>query len=433
MQFFQDLGALVERRWRDENYNEEVFPALAEQVLVEGGPYGVIDPWDVIKWLTAATELPEQRDIPAMFGNPPITLYDGARFYIDIYYWVDGTTSIHQHAFCGAFQVWLGGSIHCKYDFTERRKVSAHFSVGDMQLRSVDLLTGGDVRQIRAGKEFIHSLFHLDRPSATIVIRTRQSQIGLPQYNYLKPSFAVDPFFTEAAMVKKVQAAGLLFNVKHPETDSLISDMLSFSDFQTAFSILDLASGTLSNNRLERAFGLSTGNQRFDSLLDVARKRHGDLVDLILPIFEEVQRQQNLIHRRGQITSNEHRFLLALLLNVPDRVKLLELVKQRVPDRNPIETVMEWIEELADTKAVGSNEANVLGIEGVDEDYLLVLQRMLEGASLADLREAFEEEFSADNLEDLGEKPKELYEAIRNSALFKAIFLDSEKPPSADR
>lgn len=428
MQFFQNLGALVEKRWRDENYNEDIFPALADHVLADGGPHGVIDPWDVIRWLNETTQLPEQRDVPGMFGNPPITLYDGPRFYIDIYYWVDGTTSIHQHAFCGAFQVLLGSSIHCKYDFVERQEVSAHFSVGEMLLKKVDLLEEGAIRRILPGKQFIHSLFHLDRPSATVVIRTRQSQIGLPQYNYLKPSFAVDPFFTEAAMVKRVQSVALLFNIKHPEADSLIADMLSLSDFHTAFSVLDLAFGTLSNDRLERAFGLSMGNKRFDSLLETARRRHGDLVDLILPVFQEVQRQQNLIQRRGQITSNEHRFFLALLLNVPDRVKLLDLVRQRFPERNPIETVTDWIEELASTKAVGSSEPNVLGIEGVDDDYLFVLQCMLEGRTISDTITAFEEEFSAEQATSSGGKPEELYNAIRNSTLFRSIFLDTPEP-----
>jgi hypothetical protein len=40
-------------------------------------------------------------------------------------------------------------------------------------------------------------------------------------------------------------------------------------------------------------------------LLEIVRRRHGALVDLILPVIEEAQRQQHLIQRRGQVTSNE--------------------------------------------------------------------------------------------------------------------------------
>jgi hypothetical protein len=49
---------------------------------------------------------------------------------------------------------------------------------------------------------------------------------------------------------------------------------------------------------------------------------------------------------------------------------------------------------------------------------------MLEGLSIQATRNAFEKEFSADYLASLGDKPEELYNAIRESLLFKAIFLD---------
>ncbi|MFN2514442.1 MAG: hypothetical protein ABR568_23900, partial [Pyrinomonadaceae bacterium] len=57
-----------------------------------------------------AASLPHQYDVEGRFGNPPITLFAGPRFHIDVYYWLDGTTSIHQHSFTGAFQVLLGSS-----------------------------------------------------------------------------------------------------------------------------------------------------------------------------------------------------------------------------------------------------------------------------------------------------------------------------------
>src|ERR1044072_2826981 len=148
MQFFQDLGSLVEQRWRDEDYSEEVFPEIAERALIELPSHNQVNPWDIIRWFNTTTKMPEQQDVSGVFGNPPITLYNGPRFYIDVYYWLDGTTSIHQHGFCGAFQVLLGSSIHSQYDFEEKRKVNAHFSVGQITLNSVELLKEGDVRRI---------------------------------------------------------------------------------------------------------------------------------------------------------------------------------------------------------------------------------------------------------------------------------------------
>ena len=119
MQAFQDLGVLVERRWRDHNYSEECFPKIAASVLADSNASKRIDPWDVIRWVHNAEALPEQQDVDGGFGDPPITIFCGSRFFIDVYYWLDGTTSIHQHSFSGAFQVLLGSSIHSRYSFRE--------------------------------------------------------------------------------------------------------------------------------------------------------------------------------------------------------------------------------------------------------------------------------------------------------------------------
>src|SRR5215212_3150417 len=161
MQEFEKLGELVESRWKTENYNEQAFPEIAAQALVESDLPSRVDPWEIIRWVHSAVALPEQQDLEGRFGNPPITLFTGARFYIDIYFWLDGTTTIHQHAFTGAFQVLLGSSIHSRYSFSEQRVLNEHFSIGEISLEEVDLLRVNDIRMIRPGKNFIHSLFHL--------------------------------------------------------------------------------------------------------------------------------------------------------------------------------------------------------------------------------------------------------------------------------
>jgi len=121
MEDFQKLGALVESRWKAENYNELLFPKIAAQALAEYDLPARVDPWDIIRWVHTTPSLPEQRDVEGRFGNPPVTLFSGPRFHIDVYYWLDGTTSIHQHSFTGAFQVLLGSSIHSRYSFRENK------------------------------------------------------------------------------------------------------------------------------------------------------------------------------------------------------------------------------------------------------------------------------------------------------------------------
>ena len=184
MELFQKLGAEVEQLWRDENYDETVFPAIAANALEEANLPGKISAWEVIEWTLGQTVLPEQRDVRGSFGDPPITLYNSPRFHIDVYFWLEGTTAIHQHAFCGAFQVMHGSSIHSHYEFELRERINIFAELGEMNLKTVEYLEVGKVRQIAAGRQYIHGLFHLDQPSATIVVRTSRSPMNLPQFSY---------------------------------------------------------------------------------------------------------------------------------------------------------------------------------------------------------------------------------------------------------
>ena len=99
MQFFQTLGAQVERDWRDKNYHEEAFPDIAARALAEKDALKKVSPWDIIQGLLTETDLPRQRRDE--FGDLAIVVHQGERFRIEAYFWLDGTTSIHQHGFSG--------------------------------------------------------------------------------------------------------------------------------------------------------------------------------------------------------------------------------------------------------------------------------------------------------------------------------------------
>ena len=420
MRLFAELGALVESRWRDQNYDEELFSAIAAQALSEMKLSDRVDPWEIIGWVHATPNLPQQMDLEANFGNPPLTLYVGPRFYIDVYYWLDGTTTIHQHAFSGAFQVLLGGSVHARYRFEKDREINPHFLAGKLLAGEVSLLTQGEIREIHPGPQFIHSLFHLARPSATITIRTYKAPGAAVQYSYLKPFLAINPFFTDASLTKKVQTVSLLLRMKHPEADKFIRKLIESSDFQTAYAVLEQAFDFLCHRELEQIVGLSRSYDRFQALLDRARARHGELAELLLPVFDEEWRQNDIARRRDQIKGEEHRFFLALLLNVPERTTILRLVKERFSDRDAVDLVMTWIRELAATKIFGSHEPNVLGLENFDEAHLFVLKCLLQGLT----PEGIEAKASTvpDQAASLQSSIADVANEIRNLPLFKPTF-----------
>ena len=54
MEEFQALGALIENRWKAENYSEQLFPEVAAQALVEADLPARVDPWEIIRWVHTA-------------------------------------------------------------------------------------------------------------------------------------------------------------------------------------------------------------------------------------------------------------------------------------------------------------------------------------------------------------------------------------------
>ncbi|MGH9929632.1 MAG: hypothetical protein ACREA9_10480 [Pyrinomonadaceae bacterium] len=424
MEEFQKLGALVESRWKAENYSEQRFPEIAAPALVESDLPARVDPWEILRWVHTAESLPQQHDVEGRFGNPPITLFSGPRFFIDIYYWLDGTTSIHQHSFTGAFQVLLGSSIHSRYSFREDKIINEHFSVGELALEEVQLLKLKDVRMIRAGRNFIHSLFHLDRPSATITIRTEHTPSAALQYDYRKPHFALDPFFRNPVMIKKLQTIGLLLGMKHKDADTMIGDLCCSSDFQTAYFALAETYTQLQSNEMDALFGLSTGKDRFKAILERCKSVHGELTDLVLPVLEEQERQMSIIQRRSTITKDAHRFFLALLLNIPSREKILALVRQRYPDQNPVETILDWVEELGRTRVLGSKETNALGMPEFDDSYVFVLECLLQGLSGEEINQRAMAQYPPDNAAELITRIPALSGALKHSTLFKSLLAD---------
>jgi len=383
---FTELGALVESRWSDQNYAESVFPEIAAQSLSESNLCNLVDPWAIIRWVHSASTLPMQMDLQAKFGNPPITLYVGPRFYIDIYYWLDGTTTIHQHAFSGAFQVLHGSSVHAGYRFEVEREINPHLLTGMLSFRDVSLLARGDIREIHPGPKFIHSLFHLERPSVTITIRTYKAADFARQYSYLKPSLAINPFFADVSLIRRVQTVSLILRMKHPEADKFIGELVESSDFHTVYAVLREAFDFLCHRELEEIVGVTRSRDRFEALLERARRKHGELVDLLEPVFEEEWRQTEIIRRRAEVKNEDHRFMMALILNVPERTRMLELVKERFSDGDAIDLIVGWVRELSATRTFGSKESNVLGSQEFNDGHLFVLRGLLQGLTVEEIK-----------------------------------------------
>lgn len=402
MELFTKLGDEVEQAWRDANYDELQLPAIAKAKLAEHDLPSRLTPWDVLEWAMTRPELPPQADPNASFGDPPITVYTGARFHIDVYFWFQGTTATHQHAFSGAFQVFAGSSIHSWYRFVEDDHVNVYMKYGRLELKVCELLKVGDVQEIIAGNEYIHSLFHLDDPSVTIVVRTNKSPMYLPQYSYHKPHVAVDPFFVQNSMTRKIQSTAALLKARRPDADEKIVEMLSGLDIHQTYHVLSSLRPMLRSDKVKQMFGVENFDERFGRIFAAAQTRHGERADRLLDVFKRQDKLSFVVERRNFVTNPELRFFLAVILNVDGRDNIFKLIKQRFPESDPKEKVLDWTFDLANTRVMGIEPPNALGIENFGDIDIAIFEEMLNGRSAEEINGTLSEQGAT--VEDLDDR-----------------------------
>jgi hypothetical protein len=286
-----------------------------------------------------AEDQPPQSD--SDFGQPEIIVYSHPRFYIQLLFWLDGTTAIHQHEFSGAFHVMHGSSIHAHYNFEKPQPITPYLRVGHVKLKDVELLETGRTVSIASGPGAIHSLFHLDSPSVSVVVRTQHDPGTGPQLNYLPPHVAFDPHFSDQLTMRRKQLLDVLEQTEDAAYAKLVREMIADLDFERGFSVLHHTMGYLQHLNA------------WQPVLRTFEKKHGKLASGIAASLDEDARRSVIRSLRGSITEPEHRFFLALLMNAPTHKDLLALVAQRFPKQQPADVVVRWIEELAEATEDG--------------------------------------------------------------------------------
>ena len=337
--FFQQLGRTVLDRWKRENFSLAKFPEIARAALDERPPAEHVDLPALMRDFLLRDEQPPQSD--SDFGEPEIVAYSHPRFYVQLLFWMDGTTAIHQHEFSGAFHVMHGSSIHAHYEFDKAQPVTPYLRVGDLRMKTMELLESGRTVPIVSGPQTIHSLFHLDSPSVTVVVRTQHDPGTGPQWTYLPPHVAIDPQFNDRLAARRHQLLDVLSQAGDPGYADLVVEMVADLDFERGFSVLRHCMGDLQD------LG------QWEPVLRAFEKKHGALAAGVAATLKEDVRRGVIKAMRGAIVEPEHRFFLALLMNAPTRADLLALVAQRFPDEAPLATVVRWVEELTEVSDEG--------------------------------------------------------------------------------
>jgi hypothetical protein len=337
--FFNDLGRTVLEHWKRENFSLAKFPEIAQNALEARPPAKHVDLAGLMRDFLLSDEQPFQTD--SEFGEPEIVAYSHPQFYIQLLFWMDGTTAIHQHEFSGAFHVMHGSSIHAHYTFEKARQITPFMRVGNVKMKKIEILEKGRTVPIVSGHQTIHSLFHLDSPSVTVVVRTQHDPGTGPQFNYLPPHMAIDPHHGDLLTARRTQLLDVLEHTQDTGYGEIAMQMIADLDFERGFYVLRHCREQL--HQLDE----------WDALIKAFEKKHKSLAVGVGATLREEVRRSLIKGLRSEITQPEHRFFLALLMNTATRADLLALVAQRFPRREPLGIVLRWMEELMDVSNEG--------------------------------------------------------------------------------
>jgi hypothetical protein len=211
--------------------------------------------------------------------------------------------------------------------------VTARFRTGELKLRETALLPTGTTVQIASGSDCIHSLFHLETPSVTIVVRTHSDPGTDPQFTYLPPHVALDPIQNDTLTLRRKQLLDVLEQTGDPSYPELVLRLIGELDLERGFFILQNGIGHL------RSLGV------WETIWAAFVKKHGAKARPLLPTLEEIVRRDAIVAMRAMVTDPDLRFFLALLLNIPDRKQILEMIADRYKGA-PLDTIQQWALEL---------------------------------------------------------------------------------------
>jgi hypothetical protein len=336
---FDQLGRAVLKRWKQDNFSLGKFPGIATAALDECSPAMQMDVPAFMRDFLLSEEQPAQSD--SDFGEPEIIVFSHPRFYIQLLFWMEGTTAIHQHGFSGAFHVMRGSSIHAEYAFEKAQAVTPYLRIGNLRLRKMEILETGRTVPILSGPGQIHSLFHLDSPSMTVVVRTQHDPGTDPQFNYLPPHIAMDPLHSDPLATRRKQLMDVLEQVEDPAYPQLVMEMIADLDFESGFHLLRHCMEYLQQT------------DDWPGAIAAFKKKHRRLATGVAVTLEEEARRSTIKSLRSSVTDPDHRFFLALLMNANNRGDLLALVAQKFPKESPAKVVFRWAESLMETSDQG--------------------------------------------------------------------------------
>jgi hypothetical protein len=408
--YFAELGERIDARWRSHDYADRALPPIAEEELRRRPPHEHVSPWDLAQLGRNPQRMPEQGS--SGFGQPPLAVWGSERMYIEVLYWLEATTAIHQHSFSGAFAVLEGSSLHTQYAFRADRKVSSDLQIGRLTWTSSELLTRGSVHQIRSGPQFVHALFHLDHPSVSVVVRNYHDEGAPTQLGYLPPGIGIEPL-VEPRLERALELYRMLVDIgRVRDAEQILGGIIKQPDLMAVY----LAMATIGEGAEERAIG-----QR---IRERARKLHGAVIDRLADAIDREEEARRVKALRSRVTDPDLRYFLALLLVVPTPAALRRLIAERTPGADFVTTVIGWLTVLAEQYAFDIR---------LDAVQLRLVELMMRGQSLAAIKQTLVKEYGRARMLALTPNLRQRHQHVTSSAYLERLVAAARRGPRLER
>ena len=344
---FNELGKNILKEWQKYGYSEDALSEVASDALLSASLQNKITAADIIELALNGMPSISSYQVDSPFGDLQLILFSHARFYIEVLYWAEGSTSIHDHAFSGAFQVLTGSSLNAEYAFIEEQKINHHFYLGDLSNPVTEHLSIGSIKPIYSGRRFIHSVFHLEYPTISIVVRTYQDDDAAPQFQYRGRKIRLVQEFTPE-LSKKIKGLTFLLNkCKNRFSDSILK-LYCNSPLDEKYWLL-------------RAFYPRIAEME-KTWADIKASSAVDKTRYLIESIEQEAIIYKVMRHRSNLNDSSFRYFVALLLNIPSWRGVLDYLKKN-HRRDNSSIVKDWI---STCKNLGLKLPNIESIDSAE-------------------------------------------------------------------
>jgi hypothetical protein len=298
----------VERAFHAADFDHDRFADIAEAALLEADLPRTFhfDFDELTRWVLRPDKV-APRDSSRLFSNLPITVARGTGFFVELLLWTTSTSSIHQHSFSGAFTVAKGSSIHSQFKVDTLERITESVQLVKGSLDTTELLKPGMVRRITAGRQLTHSVFHLDEPTLSIVVRTVYEPWHLPQLTLFPPNYTYAPawLMRDGQIDYLTRAFQVMSTISAPDFMQVALDRFGDLDFGRALVLLAETFPMFIGPDLERVLA------RF-------KEAHGRLAEGLPAVAKRYDFEARIRRLRHVTADEDERFALAALMVAQD-------------------------------------------------------------------------------------------------------------------